>query len=81
MSCLSELETDVDNIGKTHISAERELHFHICLTKETVNEIKVNSSLEVKKLEIILKPKISAMIGCLPTRVGKSQVANHCTLF
>ena len=29
MSYLSEIETDVDGIGKTHISAETELHFPI----------------------------------------------------
>ena len=58
MSCLSELESDVDNIGKAHIGAETELHFPIYLTKETVNEIKVNSALELIKLEFILKLKI-----------------------
>ena len=58
VSCLSELESDVDNTGNTHISAETELHFPIYLTKETVNEVKVNSGLEVIKLEFILKLKI-----------------------
>ena len=79
MTCLSELETDVDNTGKTHISAETELHFPIYLTKETVNEIKVNSSLEVKKLEFILKPKIKCNDWLLADTCP--QVANHCTLF
>ena len=58
VSCLSELESDVDNTGKTHISAEAELHFPIYLTKETVNEVKVNLGLEVIKLEFMLNLKI-----------------------
>ena len=53
MSCLSEIETDVDDIGKTHISAEIELHFPIYLTKETVNEIQVNSDLDQKPTDDI----------------------------
>ena len=53
MSCLSEIETDVDDISKTHISAEAELHFPIYLTKETVNEIQVNSDLDQKPTDDI----------------------------
>ena len=53
MSCLSEIETDVDDIGKTHINAETELHFHIFLTNETVNEIQVNSNLDQKPTDDI----------------------------
>ena len=53
MSCLSEIETDLDDIGKTHISAETELHFPIYLTKKTVNEIQVNSDLDQKPTDDI----------------------------
>ena len=53
MSCLSEIETDVDGTGKTHIGAETELHFPIYLTKETVNEIQVNSDQDQKPTDDI----------------------------
>ena len=52
MSCLSEIETDVDGISKTHISVETELHFPIYLTKETVKD-KVNSDLDKKPTDDI----------------------------
>ena len=60
------LGVGVDNIGKTHISAERELHFPIYLIKETVNAIKVKSGLEKKPTNRLLLGMYKDMPADIP---------------